>query len=112
MAVGRVELAQIACHALFELRPPPLHFRPRQVPIAIVHRLELAAVDRNTRIRKQAHLPAEFDKAHTHFADGTAVVLPEIGDRLVVGDEPAKQPHQLDIAAVSFFFRTNAEHPA
>jgi hypothetical protein len=25
--------------------------------------------------------------------------LPEVGDRLVVGDEPAKQPHQLDIAA-------------
>jgi hypothetical protein len=34
-----------------------------------------------------------------YLADRTAVVLPEIGDRLVVGDEPAKQPHQLDIAA-------------
>jgi hypothetical protein len=50
-------------------------------------------------IHKQTHLPAEFDKARAHLADGTAIVLPEIGDRLVVGDKPAKQPHQLDIAA-------------
>jgi hypothetical protein len=40
----------------------------------------------------------ELDKARAHLADGTPIVLPEIGDRLVVGDEPAKQPHQLDIS--------------
>ncbi len=28
-----------------------------------------------------------------------AVVLAEVGDRLVVGDEPAQQPHHLDVAA-------------
>ena len=45
-----------------------LHFRPREVPIAIVHHLELATVDRNARIRKQTHLPAAFDKARTSGA--------------------------------------------
>jgi hypothetical protein len=48
MAVGRVELAQIARHTLLELRPPPLHLASREVLVAIVHRLELAAVDRHT----------------------------------------------------------------
>src|SRR5215472_13167868 len=90
MAVGRVELAQITGDALLKLRAAPFHLRPSEVPIAIVHRLELAAVvNRNARLRKQADLPAELDKAHTHLADGTAVVLPEVGDRLVVRDEPA-----------------------
>jgi hypothetical protein len=38
---------------------------PREVAIAIVHCLELAAVDHNARIHQQTHLPAEFDKART-----------------------------------------------
>ena len=99
MAVGRVQLAQITGDALLELRAAPFHLRPREVPIAIVHCFELAAVDRHACRHQQTHLSAEFDKARAHLADGTAVVLPEISDRLVVGDEPAKQPHQLDVAA-------------
>src|SRR5205085_10376925 len=82
LPVGGVHLAQVAGDALLELRPAPLHLRPREVPIAIVDRLELAAVDRNARIHKQTHLPAQFDKARAHLADGTAVVLPEISHRL------------------------------
>ena len=47
--------------ALLQLRSAAFHLGPREVPIAIIHRLELAAVDRNARIHKQAHLPAEFE---------------------------------------------------
>ena len=90
---------QITGDALLKLDAAPFHLRPRIVPIAIVYCLELAAVDRNTRRHKQTHLPAEFDKARAHLADRTAVVFSEIGNRFMVGDEPAKQPHQLDIAA-------------
>src|ERR1700676_560342 len=93
-----VQLAQIASDALLELRSAPFQLRSREVPIAIVHRLELAAVDRHARRREQIHLAAELDEARAHLADGTAVVLPEIGDRLMVGDEAAKQPHHLDVA--------------
>jgi hypothetical protein len=46
----------------------PFHLRAREVSIAIIHRLELAAVDRNARIRKQTHLAAEFDKARAQAA--------------------------------------------
>src|SRR3984957_12175203 len=34
----------------------------------------------------------------THFADGSAIVLAEVGNRLVIGDEPASQPHHLNVA--------------
>jgi hypothetical protein len=47
LAVGVVQLAQITGHALLKLRSAPFHLRPREVPVTIVHRLELAAVDRN-----------------------------------------------------------------
>ena len=91
LPVGSVELAQIALDALLELSPAPLHLRTREVPITIVHRLELAAIDGNARLHQQTHLAAELDKARTHLADGTAVVLPEVGDRLVVGDKASEQ---------------------
>jgi hypothetical protein len=44
-----------------------------KVPVAIVHRLELAAVDRNACLCKQTHLPAELDKARAHLADRSAI---------------------------------------
>jgi pimeloyl-ACP methyl ester carboxylesterase len=45
-------------HALLELRPPPLHFRAREVAVAIVDGLELAAVDGNARLGEQPHVAA------------------------------------------------------
>jgi len=47
-------------------------------------------LDQHGRVRQKRAQP---------LADGARIVLREIGDRLVVGDEPAKEPHQLDIAA-------------
>ena len=99
MAVSCVELAQIACHALFELRPPPLHLGTREVPVAIVHRLELAAVDRHARRGQQAHPAAQIDEAGANLTDRFAIVLAEIGNRLVIGDQAAREPHHFDIAA-------------
>jgi hypothetical protein len=91
-------LAQIVGDALLELGPAPLHLRTREVPVAVVHRLELAAIDGHARLHEQIHLAAELDEARANLADGMTAVLPEIGDRLVVGDEVAKQPHHLDVA--------------
>jgi hypothetical protein len=99
MAVGRVELAQIARHTVFELRPPALHLGTCEVPVAIVHRLELAAVDRHARRGQQAHLTAQIDEARANLADGAAIVLAKVGNRLVIGNEAAREPHHFDIAA-------------
>jgi hypothetical protein len=70
-------LAQIARDALLELRSAPLNLRAPEVPIAVAHRLELAAIDGNARFREQIHLAAKLDEARAHLADGTAIVFPE-----------------------------------
>ena len=90
LPVGSVELLQITRHALLDLRHPPLHLGPREVPVAVVHRLELAAVDRDAGLRQQPHRAAQRNKARTHLADGTAIVLAEVGNRLVIGHQPAQ----------------------
>jgi hypothetical protein len=61
--------------------------------------LELAAVDGHARLREETHLTVELNEARAHLADGAAVVLAEIGDSLVVGDEAAQEPHELDVAS-------------
>jgi hypothetical protein len=61
--------------------------------------------------RQQAQLAAEFHEARTHLADGSAVVLAEVGNRLVIGGEPAQQPHYLDVAASLALQPTTRLHP-
>src|ERR1700682_2617541 len=94
LSVGRVKLAQIARDALLQLGTPPFHLRPREVRIPVVHGLELAAVDGNTRRHEEAHLAAEFDEARTYLAQRRAIVCAEV----VIRYEPTQQPHDLDIA--------------
>ena len=79
----------------------------REVPVAVVHRLELAAIDRNARLREQTHRPAQGHKSRADLADRGTVVLPEVGDRLVVRCKPSKQPHDLDVAP-GFPFQSTA----
>ena len=96
LPVDRVELLQIARDALLDLRHAPLHLRSREVPVAVVHRLELAAVDRDAGLREQANHAAQRDEACANLADCSAIVLAEVCNRLVIGDQPARQPHHLN----------------
>src|SRR5258706_14763311 len=74
LAIGGVELAQIARNALLDLRQTPFHLSLRVVVVARVHRLELAAVDRDARFRQQPHLAAQGDELRTDLLDvGTGV---------------------------------------
>src|SRR5204862_948391 len=59
----------------------------------------LAAVNGDARHRQQPKLPAKRDKPRTHFADRKAVILAEISNRLVIGNQPTCQPHHLNVAA-------------
>ncbi len=99
LPVGGVELLQIACDAFLDLRHASLHLGAREVLVAVVHRLELAAVDRHAGLREQAHRAAQRDKARAHFADAGTIVLAEVGNRLVIGYKPARQPHHLNVAS-------------
>src|SRR5215831_12744310 len=99
LQIGGVELAQISRHALIDLRKSALHLCAGEILVAIIDRLELAAVDRDARLREQAQLSAKGDELGANLAYCSSVVLAEIGDRLVVGSEPPEQPHDLNVAS-------------
>ena len=99
LPVGRLQLPQVAQHALLELSAPPVDLVAREVLVAVVHGFELGAVDGDACLRQQPHLPAQLDKPHAHLLDGRSIVFPEIGDDLVVGRKPTEQPDHLEIAA-------------
>src|SRR5712671_2336777 len=99
LAVGGVELAHVARHTLFDLLLATLDLALREVVVATVHGLELAAVDGNAGLRQQAHLPAQLDKSCANLPDRGTIVLAEVGDGLVIRREPSGQPHHLEIAA-------------
>jgi hypothetical protein len=69
LSIGRTELTEISCNALFKLCPAPLHLRAGEVPIAVVHGFKFAAVDGNAGSRKQAHLAAQLNEAYIHKAN-------------------------------------------
>src|SRR5271156_4852410 len=98
LAIGAVELREIAGNALVNLRQPPLHLGLRKVSVSRVDGFELAAVDRNARFAEQFKATAQLHELTTNLADGLAVVLAEVGYRLEVRHQPAGQPNQLDVA--------------
>src|SRR6188472_4613500 len=98
LPVGGVELLQIARNALLDLRHAPVHLGAREVLVAIVHRLELAAVDRHAGLREQAYRAAQRYEPSANLADGATIILAEVGNRLVIGSKPAREPHHLNVA--------------
>ena len=99
LSVGRIELAQISCHALLQLGTSPFYLRPCEVLVPVVHGLELAPIEGDARRCKKAHLTAEFDEARTYLAKRRAIVFSEVGDRIVIRREPTQRPHDLDFAS-------------
>src|SRR5262245_31029583 len=98
LSIGAVELLQITRNALLNLSHAPVHLGTREVLVTVVHRLELAAVDRNPGLRQQTYGSAERNEPGAHLADGAAIIFAEIGYCLVIGNKPTRQPHHLDIA--------------
>jgi hypothetical protein len=68
-----------------------------KVAVAIVDRFELAAVDGNARRREQSQLAAQLHETCADLAQSRAIVLAEVGDRLVVGHETPQEPEKLQI---------------
>src|SRR4029434_10779393 len=65
---------------------------------AVVHRLELAAIDGHNRLGEQVELAAQHDELAAYLADRPPIVLAEVGDRLEVRHQASRQPHELDVA--------------
>ena len=53
LPVGTIQLVQIAGNRDFDLFHAPLHLRGREVAVAIVHRLELGAINRNAGLGEE-----------------------------------------------------------
>ena len=102
LAVGGIELAHVACHALFDLLLAALDLALREVVVATVDGLELAAVDGNAGLRQQAHLAAQLDELRANLLDRCAAVLAEVGDGFVIRREPSGQPHHLKTGVAAF----------
>src|SRR5262249_51182601 len=92
------EFVQVSGDALFHLLHARLHLALGEVLVAVVDRLELAAVDRDDRLREQIESAADLDELAAHPPDARAVVLAEVGDRLEVRCETPSQPDELEIA--------------
>ena len=66
LPIGTVHLMQIARDALLDLLQPPLHLGVGEVLVAIVDRLELAAIDRNARlVNKPIVRHSAMNREHT-----------------------------------------------
>src|SRR5919198_4659679 len=72
--------------------------RACEILVAVVDRFELAAVNGHARCRQQADLPAKGDELRANFADRRPIILAEISNRLVIGNQPTGQPHDLNVA--------------
>src|ERR1700745_4524647 len=90
--LGRVKLRKVARYAVLQLGAAPFHLPACEVLVAGIDRLELAAVDRNTRRRQQTYQATQFNKLDADLLDRWPAVLAEIGNRLVVRTGPAGRP--------------------
>jgi hypothetical protein len=80
-----------------DLLHPPGDLGDGVILVAVVHRFELAAVDRNNGMSEESEPTAQPDELGAYRPDRQAVVLAEVGNRLEVGCQPPGQPHQFDI---------------
>ena len=82
-------------HAGIQRRLPSYRKADREVLVATVHQLELAAVNRDQGAPEQTDLTAQPHDLRVGSQDRRAIIFPEVRDRLVVGRKPPRQPHQL-----------------
>lgn len=68
------------------------------IPVPVVHRLELAAVDGNFAAFEHVEFVAQQNELSADIADRLAIVFAEVGNGLEVWREPVGQPHPFDVA--------------
>jgi hypothetical protein len=56
------------------------------------------AVDGDAAFRQQSQQTAELDKLPAYLFDRSAIAFAEVGDGLVIGCQPPKQPHHFQIS--------------
>jgi hypothetical protein len=98
VTVGTIELDQIALDAVVELFDPGLQLAVSEDLVAVVDRLELAAVDGDDAVGEELHPAAQQHELLADLADGLAVVTAEVGNGLEVRGQAPGQPDQFEVA--------------
>src|SRR5512134_2522653 len=91
-----VQLAQICCNLGVDLQKRPFEFLGSEIARTIVHRRELASIDRHKLTTEQIKLLAEQSKGATDVAKWLQIVLAKVSNRLEVRRKFFEQPHQLN----------------
>lgn len=107
LTISGIQCAQVAIDAGLDLLHSPLKLGAGEVAVAVVDRLELAAIDGHKCFREQAKLLAQHHELPTDAADCLAVIFAEVSDGLEVRHQTPGQPHQLKVA-LSLTFETGA----
>jgi len=98
LTIGTIEGRKVALDAGLDLLDPLGGLVFCVVAIPVVHRFELAPVDCNGRLPKQAQLSAQHHKLAANRPNCVTIVPSKVGDRLEVRCQSTGQPHQFDIA--------------
>ena len=98
LPIRTVECRQVARDAGLHLLDAFGDLGHREVLVAVVDGLEPAPVERHDSSREQVEIAAQDDELSTGSADRRSVVATKVGDRLEIRNQPAGQPHQLDVA--------------
>ncbi len=98
IAVGAVELREVALHTLVELLHACLELALGEVFVPVVHRLELAPVNGHRGLLEQTESPTQQDELSARAANGLAVVLAEVGDGFEIGHQSPGEPDQFYVA--------------
>jgi hypothetical protein len=99
LAICPVQRGEIARDTGVDLLHPLGDLGDREVLVAIVDRLELAAVDGDDGLGEQVQATAQRDELAACRRDRWTIGAAEIRNGLEVRRQPAGQPNQLEIAS-------------
>ena len=97
LVVSPIEFREVAVDGLLDGRHPPCEPIVRKVLLAVVHCLELAAIDGDGGGIQEAQVAAQRDELRTDLADSRTVVAAEVGDGLEVRCQAPREPDQLQV---------------
>jgi hypothetical protein len=98
LTISRVERLKISSNTRLDIAHAPFELGVREVAVAMVHRLELATVDRNDYFSEEVQTLAQHYELTANIANRFAVVSPEPSYGFEVGRKPTREPHKFDVS--------------
>jgi hypothetical protein len=85
ITISPIKLVHVALNAVLQLLNAGLQFVVREVPIAIIHGFEFAAINRHAAVGEHVKLAAYPYELPAHLADGVPIISAKISDGFGVG---------------------------